>query len=196
MKAYFSIIIFVLLTVSSVVTGTGNYMDAKDRIASDLNRALVRALAEKGGEWVTADTIRVCKQLQAQSTDVVAMLIRDELFTESLSIPELRGKSYVSFALIPQGGTQAVAWKGDAGVSGDTVVMRPDVLQNADMQVAFRGNADCSFATVLGLSDQRLPVVLMLAAMLWGVFSMFLYAQACSQANRSSKLSMCRGLAV
>ena len=173
MKAYFSIIIFVLLTVSSVVTGTGNYMDAKDRIASDLNRALVRALVEKGGEWVTADTIRVCKQLQAQSTDVVAMLIRDELFTESLSIPELRGKSYVSFALIPQGGTQAVAWKGDAGVSGDTVVMRPDVLQNADMQVAFRGNADCSFATVFGLSDQRLPVVLMLAAMLWGVFSMF-----------------------
>ena len=173
MKAYFSIIIFVLLTVSSVVTGTGNYMDAKDRIASDLNRALVRALSEKGGEWVTADTIRVCKQLQAQSTDVVAMLIRDELFTESLSIPELRGKSYVSFALIPQGGTQAVAWKGDAGVSGDTVVMRLDVLQNADMQVAFRGNADCSFATVLGLSDQRLPVVLMLAAMLWGVFSMF-----------------------
>ena len=172
MKAYFSIIIFVLLTVSSVVTGTGNYMDAKDRIASDLNRALVRALSEKGGEWVTADTIRVCKQLQAQSTDVVAMLIRDELFTESLSIPELRGKSYVSFALIPQGGTQAVAWKGDAGVSGDTVVMRPDVLQNADMQVAFRGNVDCSFATVFGLSDLRLSVGLMAAAVLWGVFSL------------------------
>ena len=173
MKAYFSIIIFMLLAVSSVVTGTGNYIDAKDRIASDLNRALVRALAEKGGEWVTADTIRVCKQLQAQSTDVVAMLIRDELFTESLSIPELRGRSYVSFAVMPQGKTQAVAWKDNAGVSGDTVVIRPDGLHNADMQVAFRGNADCSFATVFSLSDQRLPMCLLLAAMLWGVFSMF-----------------------
>ena len=81
MKAYFSIIVFVLLAVSSIATGTGNYIDAKKRIASDLNRALVRALAGKGSEWVTADTIRVCRQLQAQSTDVVAMLIRDELFT-------------------------------------------------------------------------------------------------------------------
>lgn len=173
MKSYFSIIIFVLLAVSSIVTGTGNYIDAKDRIASDLNRALVRALAEKGGEWVTEDTLRVCKQLQAQSTDVVAMLIRDELFTESLSIPELRGKSYVSFAVMPRGGMQPLAWKDAAGVSGDTVVIQPDVVRNADLQVAFRGNADCSFATVLGLSDQRLPVVLMLAAMLWGVFSLY-----------------------
>ena len=50
MKAYLSIIVFAVLALSSVVTGTGNYIDAKERIASDLNRALVRALAEKGGE--------------------------------------------------------------------------------------------------------------------------------------------------
>ena len=173
MKAYFSIIVFAVLALSSVVTGTGNYIDAKERIASDLNRALVRALAEKGGEWVTEDTVRVCRQLQAQSTDVVAMLIRDECFTESLSIPELRGRSYVSFAVVPQGGKGAFEWSDAAGVSGDTILLKPGMAQADDVEVAFRGNADCSFATVLGLSDQRLPVSLMLAAMLWGVFSMY-----------------------
>ena len=173
MKAYFSIIVFAVLALSSVVTGTGNYIDAKERIASDLNRALVRALAEKGGEWVTEDTVRVCRQLQAQSTDVVAMLIRDECFTESLSIPELRGRSYVTFAVVPQGGKGAFEWSDAVGVSGDTILLKPGMAQADDVEVAFRGNADCSFATVLGLSDQRLPVSLMLAAMLWGVFSMY-----------------------
>ena len=47
MKAYLSIIVFAVLALSSVVTGTGNYIDAKDRIASDLNRALVRALPKR-----------------------------------------------------------------------------------------------------------------------------------------------------
>ena len=60
MKAYFSIVVFVVLLASSVISGMGNYIDARGRIVSELNRALVRALAEKGNEWVTADTIRVC----------------------------------------------------------------------------------------------------------------------------------------
>lgn len=185
MKAYFSIIVFAVLALSSFVTGTGNYIDAKERIASDLNRALVRALAEKGGEWVTEDTVRVCRQLQAQSTDVVAMLIRDDCFTKSLSIPELRGRSYVSFAVVPQGGRGAFEWNDAAGVSGDTVLLKPGMAQLDDVEVAFRGNADCSFATVLGLSDQRLPVSLMIAAMLWGVLSI-LYMRR-HGANRMTK---------
>ena len=172
MKAYLSIIVFAVLALSSVVTGTGNYIAAKERIASDLNRALVRALAEKGGEWVTEDTLRVCRQLQAQSTDVVAMLIRDECFTESLSIPELRGKSYVTFAVMPEGGKRATGWNDAAGVSGDTVLFKPDMAGKQGVEVAFRGNADCSFATIFSLSDQRMPASLMMAAMLWGAFSM------------------------
>lgn len=172
MKAYFSIIVFAALLASSVISGTGSYIEAKGRIASDLNRALVRALAEKGEEWVTADTVRVCRQLQAGSADVVAMLIRDDFFTESLSIPELRGMSYVSFFVVPQGGKGAFEWNDAAGVSGDTVLLKPGMAQSDDVEVAFRGTADCSFATVLGLSDQRLPVGLMMAAMLWGAWSM------------------------
>ena len=75
MKAYLSIIVFAVLALSSVVTGTGNYIDAKDRIASDLNRALVCAVAESGQAWVNNDTIRVCKQLNTASSGIAAMMI-------------------------------------------------------------------------------------------------------------------------
>ena len=99
MKAYFSIIIFAVLVLSSVVAGTDSYMEARGRIASDLDRALAKALVEKGQEWITADTVRVCRQLGASSSDGVAMLLRDEYFDKSLSIPELRGRSYVSLTV-------------------------------------------------------------------------------------------------
>ena len=49
MKAHFSILVFALLALSAVATGTGNYMDARGQIASDLNRALVCAVAETAG---------------------------------------------------------------------------------------------------------------------------------------------------
>lgn len=172
MKAYFSIIVFAVLLASSVITGTGNYIEAKGMIASELNRALVRALAEKGNEWVTADTIRMCRKLQGASESPVAMLLRDKCFSESLSIPELRDKSYISFAVLDKGVTLSGVWREAAGVSGDTVLLEPKFTRNVDVSVAFRANAECSFATVFGLSDQKLPLTLCLMAMLWGAFAL------------------------
>ena len=172
MKSYFSIIVFIVLAVSSVIAGTGSYIDTKRKIASDLNRALVRALAEKGQDWVNADTIRVCKQLQAQSSVVVTMVIRDDCFAEGLLMPELRDKSYVTFAVLPNGRAQGFVPENVAGVSGDTVIMKPEAARKAGVSIALRGNADCSFATVFGLSDLRLSVGLMVVAVLWGVFSL------------------------
>ena len=75
MKAHFSILVFALLALSAVATGTGNYIDARGQIASDLNRALVCAVAEDGRSWVNNDTIRVCKQLNTASSSIAAMMI-------------------------------------------------------------------------------------------------------------------------
>lgn len=172
MKAYFSIIVFAVLLSSAVVTGTGNYIDARERIASDLNHALVRALAEKGQEWVTADTIRVCRQLQAVSSDDVALCFRDDCFDRNLSIPELRGKSYVSFLVITGDGGDCGALSGAEGVSGDTVIWKSGAARNSNVSIAFRGNASCSFATVLGCSDQKMPVTFALMALVWGTLSL------------------------
>lgn len=189
MKAYFSIVVFLVLVVSSVATGTGSYIDTKSKITADLNRALVCALAEKGQEWVTADTIHVCKQLQSQSSNVVAMIIRDDSFAGRLTMPELRDKSYVTFAVIPNGCAQDIVPGGGVDiVSGDTVIIEPEAARNANVSIAFRGTADCSFATVFGLSDLRLSACLMMAALLWGAFSVLRMRKHCADAARCSRL--------
>lgn len=192
MKAYFSIIIFLVFAVSSVISGTGSYIDAKCKIASDLNRALVRALAEKGQAWVNADTIRVCKQLQAHSDGVVAMIIRDDSFAESLSMAALRDKSFVTFAVIPDGLGHSAMPEYPSVVSGDTMVVKPEAARAANVSIAVRGNAGCSFATVFGLSDQRLSAVLMMAAVLWGAFSLF-YQRRRGVARPSDAGCVCLG---
>ena len=179
MKAHFSILVFALLTLSAVATGTGNYMDARGQIASDLNRALVCAVAENGRSWVNNDTIRVCKQLNTASSGIAAMMIRDKRFSERLSIRELRGRSYISMAVLPQGAEQEAAWCDSMTISGDTMIIYPQTSCAEGVKVALRANADCSFATVLSLSDQRLPVTLLFAAMLWGVFSMLYMRRDC-----------------
>lgn len=173
MKAYFSVVVFLVLVCSAVVTGTGNYIQTRSRMESDLNRALVLALAEKGQEWVTADTIRVCRQLQASSSDEVAMCFRDDCFDRNLSIPELRGKSYVSFVVIPDGDDARSALSDVDDLSGDTVLWKSGAARNSDVSIAFRGNASCSFATVLGCSDQKMPAAFALMALAWGTLSLF-----------------------
>lgn len=172
MKAHFSIIVFALLALSAVVTGTGKYMDARGLIASDLNNALVCAVTENGRSWVNNDTIRVCKQLNAASSGIAAMMIRDKRFSERLSIRELRNRSYISMAVLPHDAGREAAWCDSMTISGDTMIIYPQTASAEGVKVALRANADCSFATVLSLSDQRLPAALLFAAMLWGVFSM------------------------
>lgn len=169
MKAYSSIIIFILLVAASVITGTGNYMKAQSKITSDLNQALMYALAEKGQQLVTADTIRVCRQLYGRSGTAVVVTFRDKHFCERLTIPELRDSSYIAFAVLPAGKKSVGLLSDIAGLCGDTVVMRLDMSHYGDVSVAFRAGATCSFATVLGLSDQQLPAALCVMSLIWGV---------------------------
>lgn len=174
MKAYFSIVIFVVLLSSSLITGADRYLDARCMIESDLNQALARTLEEKAGGWITTDTIRAYRQLQSTSSGHVSMLINDECFASNLSIPQLRDRSYISFDIFPENRCADIVGRRLASVSGDTVIVRPSSFGGNRLSVAFRGYAECSFSMIFGLSDQKLPVALSFAAVLWAVFS-FIY---------------------
>ena len=54
MKSYFSIVVFFVLLLSSVVTGTDRYLSTEDLIKDDLNQALAHTIAVKGGAWYGA----------------------------------------------------------------------------------------------------------------------------------------------
>lgn len=78
MKSYFSIVVFFVLLLSSVVTGTDRYLSTEDLIKDDLNQALAHTIAVKGGAWLATDTIKAYKQLQNTTSSHVALLINDE----------------------------------------------------------------------------------------------------------------------
>lgn len=176
MKPYFSVIIFIVLSLSSVITGTDRYIDTKDKIESDLTNALNLTLKNKSGQWITTDTIRAYRQLQRTASGHVAMLINDKCFTENLSIPQLRDKSYISFDIINDSRQAHFMDKSLAGISGDTIIISPRSAENSGISIAFRAHAECSFATIFSMSDQKLPAFLSFMAVLWAMLS-FAYSK-------------------
>lgn len=173
MKPYFSVLIFLLLSVSSIVSGIWNYAEAEDRIQTELNRALSKTIEEKSGEWITADTIRAYRHLQQMSSGQVAMLIDDENFSNNLSIPQLRDKAYISFTVLAQTEQFRYEEKSLARIFSDTIIVKPVSMRKTGVSVAFRCYADCSVATVFILSDKKLPLSMSFLTLLWAAFSVF-----------------------
>lgn len=173
MGHYASVIIFALLTLSSAVASIGSYRATENRIVDDLNRALQLTLNDKRGSWLTTDTISVCQQLrQTIGRPTELLCAPDATFGSHLTIPGLDKLVEVRMSVIAEGDRTAVGRSDGSGgvLCSDTVVWRSEEL---DASVALRGYARCSAATVFGMSDQRLPSALLIAAMLWAVGSVY-----------------------
>ncbi|HCN54647.1 MAG: helix-turn-helix domain-containing protein [Prevotella sp.] len=78
-------------------------------------------------------------------------------YRSNISIPWLRDYAYISYCLPDEKRigitSRSMKWHGD----GRTL--------------SFRGYANCTMATLLSLSDQRLPMTLVSITLLWGMFS-------------------------
>lgn len=172
MKPYLSLLVFIALAGSSIFAGTGSYMSTRDEIRRDLSSALNRTLAERGGAIITTDTINTCRRLQGNATAPVSLLVSDDYFNRCLSIPQLKGQSYIALSVISGMEEADSNLRNVAEISGDTIIIRPFANESRNLRVAFRGCSECSFMTVLGLSDQRLSITLSLMAMLWAAFSL------------------------
>lgn len=191
MKAYYSIVIFVTLLASSLITCVDSYVRTEAKIEQDLNHALTCMLTEKGGALVTADTIRAYRQLQTAASGSVSMVIEDECFARNLSIPQLRGKSYVSFDVLSPN-DRASNDKQFAGISGDTVLFKLQTTAFDNISVALRGHAECSFATIFSLSDQTTSSTLMLIATLWGAYTFIYMRRSAAMSHQLQTLSFAR----
>lgn len=160
------------MLVSSLIAGAGSYADAEAKIHADLNRALAQTLAYKGGELISNDTISACRQMQQVSSGSVSMMISDDYFSRCLSIPQLRDRAFISLCLVSDRNAVDIDGKLSATICGDTILLKPSSTAITNVSVALRGYADCSFAMVFSMSDQRVPLLLSLASMLWLTFSL------------------------
>ena len=169
MRNYASVIVFLILTVSSGIAGTGSYEATQNLIVSDMNRALAKTIAERHEEWTAADTIRAYGQLRRSVDGPIVVNATDGIFNRNLSIPQLRDKACLQLHVLAGGaGHTGTDTPAGGSLSSDTVIITSHAT---GMRVALRGYVRCSAATVLGLSDQRLPLSLCMAALLWALVS-------------------------
>lgn len=167
MIRYSSVVIFVMLVASSVLASIGSYRATQGLIVDDLNRALMTAVAERRSDWLAADTVKAYRHLRSVSGDNVALDYTDDRLCSHLSIPQLRHRAYMRVRILDSEQTACRSMPVDGGdLCSDTVVWQVGRLGTS---MALKGYARCDMATVFGMSDQRLPLVLLIAAVMWAV---------------------------
>ena len=128
--------------VSAICASVGSYRSTEADIISDMNRALVITLHDRQDQWLTPDTI--------------------EDYRSHLRIGLLKQTSTLCYVLDDRHGLRRLApHRRD----------RQQLTSNAMplSSHAIQGYANCSFADVFGMSDQRTPFSLTLMAMIWAV---------------------------
>ena len=79
MRAYHSVIVFLLLVSCAFLAGLDSYRHTRQAIVSDMNQALAITIAQQREGWITPDTIQD--------------------YRKHLTIPTLRDRSVVSYAV-------------------------------------------------------------------------------------------------
>lgn len=140
LKPYHSFIIFLAFIVSAICASVGSYRCTERDIVGDMNRALVITLHDRQDQWLTPDTIQD--------------------YRSHLRLPLLRETSTLCYVIDDKRGIRRASSRGHDGqqLTSDTMPLSSH---------AIRGYANCSFADVFGMSDQRTPLSLTLMAMLW-----------------------------
>lgn len=169
MGRYSSVIVFIILTSSAALSSIGSYCYTRDMIVNDLNEAVMQTIAEKREAWTANDTIKAYRRLQGTTGGNMALNYTDATLCRHLSIPQLRETAYMRVRILDKDdrGNGAFGASGSE-LCSDTVIWS---TANQGTSVALRGYARCSTAMVFGMSDQRLPLILCIASMMWAMAS-------------------------
>lgn len=161
-----SVAVFLTLTLTSLLAGRHNYCKARNEITADLNQALAQTLKERKDYIITQDTIRVYKQLRKTSGGQVLIAVSDERFCRYLKDKRLQQAAFITFDVVDSDFQNNSL--GDQAICSDTLIVKD---KHAGETLALKGYARLSVASILGMSDQRIPAACMISAFLWAMLS-------------------------
>lgn len=154
MKRLSAAIPFVLL-LASTISCIISYGNAKARLADDLNSAIAAFASENAESLTSADTIASLRQMSASAEHPV---IRKAAGMPHLC-DALAGGAFYSLALVERGGYQAKAV--DATIRCDSILLMSESAPEG-FAVQLQGYALCTMAEVFSVSDQTLPIILLM----------------------------------
>lgn len=161
-----SIAVFLTLMLTSLLAGRHNYCKARNEITADLNQALAQTLKERKDYIITQDTIRAYKQLRKTSGGQVLIAVSDERFCRYLKDKRLQQAAFITFDVVDSDFQNNSL--GDQAICSDTLIVKD---KHAGETLALKGYARLSVASILGMSDQRIPAACMISAFLWAMLS-------------------------
>lgn len=161
-----SVAVFLTLMLTSLLAGRHNYCKARNEITADLNQALAQTLKERKDYIITQDTIRVYKQLRKTSGGQVLIAVSDERFCRYLKDKRLQQAAFITFDVVDSDFQNNSL--GDQAICSDTLIVKD---KHAGETLALKGYARLSVASILGMSDQRIPAACMNSAFLWAMLS-------------------------
>lgn len=161
-----SVAVFLTLMLTSLLAGRHNYCKARSEITADLNQALAQTLKERKDYIITQDTIRVYKQLRKTSGGQVLIAVSDERFCRYLKDKRLQQAAFITFDVVDSDFQNNSL--GDQAICSDTLIVKD---KHAGETLALKGYARLSVASILGMSDQRIPAACMISAFLWAMLS-------------------------
>lgn len=167
--------IFMLLCISALCSGYDSYTDTKLRVRHELNQALAKGLAENGCGIVKQDTIQAYRMLAKGRSGQVAVVIDDDSLRRHIRMKELKDKVFIAFTLTDDTNPCYDGLDRQGLLQSDTLMMAYKEVKEADgknVQIAFRGYADCSAVLLFSMSDQRLTIFFSVMAMLCLFFQM------------------------
>lgn len=161
-----SVAVFLTLMLTSLLAGRHNYCKARNEITADLDQALAQTLKERKDYIITQDTIRVYKQLRKTSGGQVLIAVSDERFCRYLKDKRLQQAAFITFDVVDSDFQNNSL--GDQAICSDTLIVKD---KHAGETLALKGYARLSVASILGMSDQRIPAACMISAFLWAMLS-------------------------
>lgn len=161
-----SVAVFLTLMLTSLLAGRHNYCKARNEITADLNQALAQTLKERKDYIITQDTIRAYKQLRKTSGGQVLIAVSDERFCRYLKDKRLQQAAFITFDVVDSDFQDNSL--DEQAVCSDTLIVKD---KHAGETLALKGYARLSVASILAMSDQRIPAACMISAFLWAMLS-------------------------
>lgn len=184
--ANISIAFTFLLAMLSFGFGYRGYSQAERRVVSDLNQALRLAALENQDVWLDTDTIQAYTKLQEAMGAPVTISGSNHKLADALHIPQLKDVSTLSLHILKKSNQASTFNEVPEGcLASDTLIWLSTAADASGLTLSFRGYARCSTAMIFSLSDQTIPGLLFIAALLWGGFTFF-YFRSRGKASRQT----------
>lgn len=147
------------LIIVAFISCCFSYSDAKRIIANELNDAIIALANENGEQWTRPDTIAALRQVYEITHKPLIYQVPDMNFRNSV----LKEDAYFTIALVDK--KNASPEIRGSKIASDSIMLVPE--RGVDgLAVQIQGFADCSMASVLAVSDQTLPAILLTLSIL------------------------------